>query len=52
MSIPDIRMELSRRSLLRGTAGLGAGALATSLFGKRASREDASLGEWRLMLRL
>jgi ABC-type amino acid transport substrate-binding protein len=41
MSIPDIRMALSRRSLLRGTAGLGAGALApslfgTSLFGRRA----------------
>ena len=25
MSIPDIRTALSRRSLLRGTAGLGAG---------------------------
>lgn len=36
MSIPDIRMELSRRRLLRGTVGLGAGALATSLFGKRS----------------
>jgi len=34
--MPDIRMELSRRSLLRGTAVLGAGALATSLFGKWA----------------
>src|SRR5579872_564902 len=28
--------ELSRRSLLRGTAGLGAGAIAASLFGERA----------------
>ena len=36
MSMPDIRMELSRRSLLRSTAVLGAGALATSAFGKWA----------------
>ena len=31
-----IRMEMSRRSLLRRTAGFGAGALATSLFGAGA----------------
>src|SRR5690242_15970026 len=36
MSIAGIGMELSRRSLLRGTTRLGAGALATSLLGKRA----------------
>src|SRR5476649_2920311 len=29
-------MDMSRRSLLRGTAGFGAGALATSLFGTAA----------------
>jgi ABC-type amino acid transport substrate-binding protein len=33
---PKITMELSRRSLLRRTAGFGAGALATSLFGAGA----------------
>lgn len=36
MSNPKITMDLSRRSLLRGTAGLGAGALAASLLGRRA----------------
>lgn len=36
MSGPRITIEMSRRSLLRGTAGLGAGALATSLFGSHA----------------
>src|SRR6266568_2554944 len=33
---PTITMEMSRRSLLRRTAGFGAGALATSLFGAGA----------------
>lgn len=36
MSHSTIRMEMSRRSLLRRTAGFGAGALATSLFGTGA----------------
>jgi polar amino acid transport system substrate-binding protein len=36
MSRPEITTDLSRRTLLRHTAGLGAGALATSLFGRHA----------------
>ncbi|HLI13882.1 MAG TPA: transporter substrate-binding domain-containing protein [Alphaproteobacteria bacterium] len=36
MSSPKIMMEMSRRSLLRRTAGIGAGALAASFLGARA----------------